>query len=66
MCCALFRILQLTISGVDLASVSAPNFFLKVTERLVEQLKMREYFVARIILMMERVVDTTVRKASQV
>ena len=42
-------------------SVSFPHYFLQATGRLVEQLKTREWIVARITSITERVVDPKVR-----
>ena len=44
-----------------LAPVSFPHYFLQATGHLAEQLKTREWVVARITLITERVVDHRVR-----
>ena len=43
------------------ALVSFPHYFLQATGNLAEQLKTREWIVARITLITERVVDHRVR-----
>jgi len=42
-------------------SVSFPHYFLQATGHLAEQLKTREWIVARITSITERVVDQKVR-----
>jgi hypothetical protein len=44
--------------------VSFPHYFLQATERLAEQLKTREWIVARITSITERIVNRDVRLSS--
>ena len=44
-----------------LVAVSFPHYFLQVPEHLKEQLQTREWAVARITSILERVVDPNVR-----
>ena len=50
-----------SVQTISLSIVSFPHYFLQATGHLAEQLKTREYIVARITSITERVVDQKVR-----
>lgn len=52
--------LSIVILNFVLLSVSFPHYFLNATGRLADQLKTREWIVARITSITERVVDARV------
>ena len=47
---------------VPITAVSFPHYFLQATGHLAEQLKTREWIVARITFITEQVVDSKVRE----